>query len=296
MFHTEKKSSYEEVRFWVGVCIVISCVILGYLVGGGHLLVLYQPSEFIIIMGAAVGSFIIANSSKTLGHVRHALKLARKGASATQDDYLEILLLLFTIFKLARSKGVLSLEAHIDNPQESEVFQKFPLFIQNTQALDFLCDYLRIVTMGCENPFQFENLIDQEIDILEDDNNHMSSAIQSLADATPALGIVAAVLGVIHTMGSIDQPPATLGRLIGGALVGTFLGVLVSYGFVGPIASSLREAYAAKRGFLMVIRAGLVAYLNGQAPIIAVEFARKNIDPSLRPSFNELEKATQELT
>jgi chemotaxis protein MotA len=151
------------------------------------------------------------------------------------------------------------------------------------------------MTMGCENPYQLESLIDQEIYILEEEHNHMSSSLQSLADATPALGIVAAVLGVIHTMGAIDQPPAILGRLIGGALVGTFLGVLISYGFVGPIAHSLKETYASRRGFLIVIRAGLVAYLNGQAPIIAIEFARKNIDPMLRPSFNELEQATQEL-
>ena len=282
-------------RFWIGVVTVVACVILGYLVGGGHLIVLYQPSEFIIIMGAAVGSFIISNSGKTLSHIGSALVIARKGSTYVQEDYLECLLLQFTIFKLARSKGMLTLESHIDNPEESAIFQQFPRFMENTEAVNFLCDYIRIMTMGCENPYQIENLIDQEIEEFECQNNHMSGAIQNLADATPALGIVAAVLGVIHTMGSIDQPPAVLGRLIGGALIGTFLGVLVSYGFIGPIANSLREAYTANKGYLMVIRAGLLAYLNGQAPIIAVEFARKNIDPALRPSFSELEKATQEI-
>ncbi len=266
------------------------------MVGGGHLAVLYQPSEFIIILGTAVGSFIISNSGKTLSHMGHTLAVAQKGATYTQEDYLDSLLLQFTIFKLARSKGILALESHIDNPEESAIFQKFPRFMKNTAALNFLCDYIRIMTMGCENPYQIENLIDQEIETFELENNHISGAIQNLADATPALGIIAAVLGVIHTMGSIDQPPAVLGRLIGGALVGTFLGVLVAYGFVGPIAHSLKETHAANRVYLMVIRAGLLAYLNGQAPIIAVEFARKNIDPTLRPSFNELEKATQELT
>lgn len=282
-------------RFWIGIVTVVASVILGYLVGGGHLAVLSQPSEFIIILGSAIGSFIISNSGKTLSHIGHILAVARKGATYTQEDYFESLLLQFTIFKLARSKGMLSLESHIDNPEESVIFQQFPRFMENTAALNFLCDYMRIMTMGCENPYQIENLIDQEIDELEYQNNHISGAIQNLADATPAFGIVAAVLGVIHTMGSIDQPPAVLGRLIGGALVGTFLGVLVAYGFVGPIANSLKETYAANKGYLMVIRAGLLAYLNGQAPIIAVEFARKNIDPALRPSFSELEKATQEL-
>lgn len=282
-------------RFWIGVSVVTLCVILGYAVGGGHLAVLYQPSEFIIIIGAGVGSFIIANSGKTLSHLGQALTAARKGATYTQEDYLDSLLLQFTLFKFARKKGMLTLESHIDNPEESIIFQQFPRFMKNSHAVNFLCDYIRIITMGCENPYQIENLIDQEIDELENQNNHISGAIQNLADATPALGIVAAVLGVIHTMGAIDQPPAILGRLIGGALVGTFLGVLVSYGFVGPIANSLKETHAADKGYLMVIRAGLLAYLNGQAPIIAVEFARKNIDPFLRPSFSELEKATQEI-
>ena len=282
-------------RFWIGVGVVFFCIILGYLVGGGNLKVLFQPSEYIIIIGVAVGSFIISNSSKTLRNVRSALKIARDGNPYTQKDYLESLLLMFVLFKNARGKGMMTLESDIDNTHASMIFKKFPLILRNTEALNFLCDYLRIMSMGCENPFLFESLMDQEISTLEEENMHMTSAIQNLADATPALGIVAAVLGVIHTMGSIDQPPGTLGRLIGGALVGTFLGVLISYGFLGPIAHSLKEAYAAKRGFLIVIRTGLLAYLNGQAPIVAVEFARKNIDPLLRPSFEDLENHIQNI-
>lgn len=282
-------------RFWVGLGIVVFCILLGYLIGGGNLIVLLQPSEIIIIVGVGAGSFIISNSSKTLGHLKEAIKTAREGASYTPDDYLESLLLQFTLFKLARSKGMLSLEPHVDNPQESIIFQSFPIFMKHKDALSFLCDYLRVISMGCESPFLIESLFDKEIETLEEDHNHMISAIQNLADAAPALGIVAAVLGVIHTMGAIDQPPAALGKLIAGALVGTFLGVLLAYGFLGPISYSLREAYTAKRGFLMVIRTGILAYLNEQAPIVAVEFARKNIDPLLRPSFDELEKATKEL-
>ena len=258
--------------------------------------VLYQPSEFIVILGAAAGSFIISNSSKTLKHVGQSLKLARKGVAFSKEHYQDLLILLYTIFKLAKSKGMLAMESHIDNPTESELFQGFPTVCKNTKVLYFLCDYIRIITMGCDNPLQIENLIDQELDVMEEESNHMSSTFQNLADALPALGIVAAVLGVIHTMGSIDQPPAILGRLIGGALVGTFLGVLTSYGLVGPIASSLKEASAAEQCFLRVIKAGILGYLNGQAPTIAVEFARKNVDVGLRPSFYEIEKATLEVT
>lgn len=263
--------------------------------GGGHLIVLLQPSEFIIIFGVGIGSFIIANSNKTLSRLKDAFKTARRGASFTQEDYLDSLLLQFTLFREARSKGMLTLESHIDNPQESIIFQSYPLFMQHEDALKFLCDYLRIISMGCEDPFLVENLMDQELTILEEDNENMVSSIQTIADAAPALGIVAAVLGVIHTMGAIDQPPSALGRLIAGALVGTFLGVLIAYGFLSPLAHSLKEAYSANRGFLSVIRTGILAYLNEQAPIIAIEFARKNIDPMLRPSFDELEQATKEL-
>ncbi|MCE2716239.1 MAG: flagellar motor stator protein MotA [Pseudomonadota bacterium] len=282
-------------RFWIGTGLVITSVLLGYLIGGGHLIALAQPSEIIIIVGVGIGSFIIANSSKTLSRLKGALKIARKGPTYTEEDYLESLLLQFTLFKEARNKGMLSLEHHIDNPHESIIFQSYPIFMQHPDALNFLCDYLRIMSMGCEDPFLIEGLMDQELTILEEDNDHVVSAIQTLADAAPALGIVAAVLGVIHTMGAIDQPPAALVRLIAGALVGTFLGVLIAYGFLAPIAQSLKEAYAAKRGFLVVIRTGILAYLNDQAPIVAIEFARKNIDPLLRPSFDELEQATREL-
>lgn len=282
-------------RFWIGTGIVVTSILLGYLIGGGHLTVLLQPAEIIIIVGVGIGSFIIANSSKTLGRLKDALRIAKEGASYSQNDYLDSLLLQFTLFREARVKGMLALESHIDNPEKSAFFQSFPLIMQHEEALNFLCDYLRIMSMGCEDPFLLEGLMDQELEVLEEDNNNIVSSIQTLADAAPALGIVAAVLGVIHTMGAIDQPPAALGKLIAGALVGTFLGVLIAYGFLAPIAHSLKEAYASKRSFLIVIRTGILAYLNDQAPIIAVEFARKNIDPLLRPSFEELEKATREL-
>jgi chemotaxis protein MotA len=283
------------VRFISGVAIVIISVLAGYLLVGGHLHVLWQPSEFIIILGSAAGSFIIGNSAKTLTHVGSALSEAKEGDIVTKEELLSLLLLLFSIFKIARSKGLLSLESQLDNPFESPSFEPFPEITKRKEVIIFLCDYLRMMTMGCESPWQLESLMDQEIDIIDHENQHMADSIQTLADSTPALGIVAAVLGVIHTMGSIDQPPAVLGKLIGGALVGTFLGVLVSYGFVGPIAQSLRSAKGSELQFYKVVKAAILAFLNGVAPLIAVEFARKNIDHELRPSFSELELATQEL-
>lgn len=282
-------------RFIGGVAIVIMSVLAGYLLVGGHLYVLWQPAEFIIILGSAAGSFIIGNSSHTLAHVGSALSDAKEGDVVTKEELLSLLLLLFSIFKIARSKGLLSLESQLDNPFESSSFEAFPAITKRKEVILFLCDYLRMMTMGCESPWQLESLMDQEIDIIDHESQHMANSMQALADSTPALGIVAAVLGVIHTMGSIDQPPAVLGKLIGGALVGTFLGVLVSYGFVGPIAQSLRSAKNSELQFYKVIKAALLAFLNGVAPIIAVEFARKNIDCGLRPSFSELEIATQEL-
>lgn len=282
-------------RFISGIAIVIISVLAGYLLVGGHLHVLWQPSEFIIILGSAAGSFIIGNSAKTLTHVGSALSEAKEGDIVTKEELLSLLLLLFSIFKIARSKGLLSLESQLDNPFESPSFEPFPEITKRKEVIIFLCDYLRMMTMGCESPWQLESLMDQEIDIIDHENQHMADSIQTLADSTPALGIVAAVLGVIHTMGSIDQPPAVLGKLIGGALVGTFLGVLVSYGFVGPIAQSLRSAKSSELQFYKVVKAAILAFLNGVAPLIAVEFARKNINHELRPSFSELELATQEL-
>lgn len=284
-----------SVRFLVGFVTVIFCVLAGYLIVGGHLYVLWQPAEFIIIMGAAAGAFIIGNSSRTLSHIGSALAAAKEGDNTSKEEFLNLLLLLFSIFKIARSKGLLSLESQLDSPFDSPVFEPFSVISKRREVIVFLCDYLRIMTMGCESPWQLESLMDQEIDLMDHENQHISNSIQTLADGTPALGIVAAVLGVIHTMGSIDQPPAVLGKLIGGALVGTFLGVLISYGFVGPLAQSLRSAKDAELQFYKVIKASLLAFLNGVAPIIAVEFARKNIDSGLRPTFNELELATQEL-
>jgi chemotaxis protein MotA len=281
--------------FLVGSLIVLASVLGGYVALGGHLYVLWQPFEFVIIGGAAVGGFIISNTKNVLGKTGKAIGVLAKGPRHTKEDYLELLSLLYTIFKLAKSKGMLALEAHVENPEESDLFQRFPKFYNDHHAVTFLCDYLRMMVLGSENAHEMETLIDEEIETHHAEHAQVAGAIQTMADATPALGIVAAVLGVIHTMGSITEPPAVLGRLIGGALVGTFMGVLLAYGFVGPIASGLKGVYEAEGKYFQCIKVALLAHMNGYAPSVSVEFARKTLFSHVRPSFYEVEEAVQAL-
>lgn len=281
--------------FVSGAIIVILSVIGGYIANGGHLYVLWQPFEILIIVGAAAGSFVIANPKSILAKAGSALGQMMKGPRHNKDSYLELLGLLYAIFKIAKSKGMLTLEAHVENPEESEIFQAFPVFFQDHHARTFLCDYLRMMVLGSDNPHEMESLIDEEIETHHNEHMQISNAIQTMADAMPALGIVAAVLGVIHTMGSITEPPEVLGKLIGGALVGTFMGVLLSYGFVGPTAASLRNLYDAETKYLQCIKVGMLAYLNGYAPAVAVEFARKALFSNVRPTFYEVEERVQAL-
>jgi chemotaxis protein MotA len=281
--------------FLVGSLIVLASVLGGYVALGGHLFVLWQPFEVIIIAGAAVGGFIIANPKNVLGRTGKAVGTLMKGPRHSKVDYLELLSLLYTIFKLAKSKGMLALEAHVENPQESELFQRFPKFYSDQYAVTFLCDYLRMMVLGSENAHEMEVLIDEEIETHHAEHMQIASAMQTMADATPALGIVAAVLGVIHTMGSITEPPAVLGKLIGGALVGTFMGVLIAYGFIGPIANGLKAIYDAEGKYFQCMKVALLAHMNGYAPSVSVEFARKALFSHVRPSFYEVEEAVQSL-
>lgn len=282
--------------FIVGFLVVIGCVLGGYAAMGGHIAVLWQPFEFIIIFGAAIGAFVIGNPKHVLGKAPKAFGAVLKGASLGKPEYLELLTMMYSVFKLAKSKGMLALEAHIEKPEESDLFQKFPKFLHHHHAVHFLCDYMRMMTMGSENPHQMEDLMNEELEIHHQEDHHLQSSMQTLADSTPALGIVAAVLGVIHTMGSINSPPEVLGHLIGGALVGTFMGILVSYGIMAPIAQGLGAVQMSEAKYLQCIKAGLLAYMNGYAPAVAVEFARKSINSENRPSFYELEEEINNLT
>lgn len=278
----------------IGAVVVFACVIGAYAAHGGHLGVLWQPLEFVIIIGSAVGAFIIGNPKTILSQVGGALSLAFKGSMYSKQDYLDLLCMQYVVFKLIKAKGMLVLETHIEAPHESELFSRFPTFVNNHHACVFFCDYLRMLTMGSENVHQMEDLMNEEIEIHHHGRAQLTTSLTTMGDSFPALGIVAAVLGVIHTMGSISQPPEVLGHLIGAALVGTFAGILISYGFVAPIAGLVGQLYNNEEKYFQCMKAGIIAYMNGYAPAISVEFARKSIEPDFRPDFYELETAIEE--
>lgn len=275
----------------IGIGVVIGCTLGGYIAAGGHIHVLWQPYEYIIIVGTALGGMITSCSKTLLAKTLGGLGKAFKGIKYNKASYLEMLVMMYAVFRMARTKGVLALEAHVENPEESSLFQKFPSVLHNHDAITFFCDYLRLITMGTNSAHQMEDLMTQEIDTHHEDGHQAVAAVNSIADSMPAIGIVAAVLGVIHTMGSISEPPEVLGHLIGAALVGTFSGVWIAYGYVAPMSRSMDENVAADSRYLTVMKAGLLAFMQGHAPQIAVEFARKNIFHDFRPSFYELEEA-----
>lgn len=279
----------------IGAVVVIVSVIGGYTAMGGHLAVLIQPFEAVIIIGSAIGAFVIGNPPFVLKRTAKAILRLMKGSPYKKESYIELLSLLYLIFKLAKTKGMLALESHVENPAESSLFQQFPKFASDHHALVFLCDYLRMLTLGTDNPHQIEALIDEELETHHQEQLQVSNAMQSMADGMPALGIVAAVLGVIKTMGSITEPPEVLGHLIGGALVGTFLGVFLSYGFLAPLAVACKAVDDAEAKYLQCIKAGILAHMQGNPPAVSVEFARKALLENVRPTFYEVEEAVQSL-
>ncbi|HEV2550910.1 MAG TPA: flagellar motor stator protein MotA [Stellaceae bacterium] len=279
----------------IGSVVVVACVLGGYLLNGGHLVVLFQPFEVLIIAGAAVGAFITSNRKPVLSGTLAAIIGLLKSERYDKSAYLELLSMLYSVFKLAKTKGALALEAHVENPHESTLFQRFPIFFGDHHAVVFICDYLRLLTLGTDNHHEMETLMDEDIATHHEEHAAIVTAVNNMSDGLPALGIVAAVLGVIHTMGSITEPPAVLGHLIGGALVGTFMGVLLSYGFVGPIANAIKARGEAEQRYFLCIKAGILAYMQGYAPSVAVEFARKSLNTDVRPTFYEVEEAVEAL-
>lgn len=280
----------------IGQIGVLAATLCGYMLNGGHLYVLWQPFEVMIILGSAVMAFLTANSIHVVKACGHDTKQIYKKDKYGKAEYIELLSMLYLVFKTARSKGWLALEQHIENPHESEIFQKFPVFYSDHHAVTFLCDYLRLISLGAEKPHEIEALMDQDIDTQREERNHTSHAIQTMADGMPALGIVAAVLGVIHTMGAISEPPEILGKLIGGALVGTFMGVWMSYGFIAPVASAIKERNDTELKYFICIKTAILAFLQGAAPQVAIEFGRKILMHDTQPTFLEVEEATQNVT
>ncbi|MGE4279232.1 MAG: flagellar motor stator protein MotA [Magnetospirillum sp.] len=279
----------------IGIVVTIACVIGGYAASGGHLDVLWQPFEFIIILGAAFGSMLLGNPKDIIMGVFKKFGMIFKGPHYKKDAFVEMLSMLYAVFKLAKTKGDLALESHVEKPDESPLFQKFPGFSGDHHTRTFFCDYLRLLTLGTSNAHELESIIDGELEAHHKHYHEISHAVNLAADAMPALGIVAAVLGVIHTMGSITEPPEVLGHLIGAALVGTFTGVLVSYAFVAPFARNMQMCFDSDHYYLVAIKSGLLAHMQGYAPQVSIEFARKVLPDALRPTFQELEEVVTNL-
>lgn len=277
----------------IGIVIVIVCVFGTYIISGGSIGVVMHalPHEFATIGGAALGAFIMGNSKTTLKHALHAVKLVFKGEHFKKEDYKQLLLLLFTITRLMKTKGVIAIEQHIEKPGDSEIFRQYPNVLHDPFTIKLICDYLRIITMDMSDPNALEDAMEKEIDKHLQEEMHGSHAIQVMADGVPALGIVAAVLGVIKTMASINEPPEVLGYMIGSALVGTFLGVFLAYGLIGPFASRSHQAISEDNQFYRVIKDVLVAHMKGNAPQISMEIGRGSVPSHLQPSFQEMETA-----
>ena len=278
----------------VGYIVILGAVFGGFALGGGHLGSLLQPVELIMIGGAAMGAFFVSNSGKVIKGTLKALPSVLKGSKYTKGLYLELLSLLYDVLAKVRKEGLMSVESDVDNPEQSPIFSKYPRILADHHATEFLTDYLRLMVGGNLNAFEIENLMDVEIDTHHHEGEIPVGAIAKLADGMPAFGIVAAVMGVVHTMESVGLPPAQLGRLIAAALVGTFLGILLSYGFVGPLATLLEHKLNESTKMLQCIKVTLLASLNGYAPQVAVEFGRKVLYSTERPSFTELESEVKQ--
>ncbi len=277
-------------KFILGIIIVIGCVVGGYVGSHGKLAALWQPFELVIIAGGAFGGFVVANPGHVISAVIKGTFGLFKGSKYNKKLYMDLLTLLFLLFAKARKEGLMSLESDIEEPHVSEIFKAYPSIRNDHHALDFICDYLRLMVGGNMNAFELENLMDLELETHHHHAEAPGDAVQVVADGLPAFGIVAAVMGVVITMGYISEPPEVLGAHIGAALVGTFMGVLLAYGFAGPIANALKSKAQEESNFLMCAKACIMSTLNGYTPQIAVEFGRKAISPHLRPEFLELEE------
>ena len=280
----------------VGFLVVTISVIGGYIMEGGQLLVLFQPAEFVIIGGAALGSLLIASSPKMV-KMMIAQMMSTIGSPPSKAEYTELLVMLYEIFQAARKDGLVAMEAHVEKPEESSILKKYPAFLADHHLLNFFVDTMRLILSGGVPAHDLEALIDTDMDSHHEEISKPPAEVTRIGDSLPGLGIVAAVLGVILTMGAIGGPPEVIGHKVGAALVGTFLGVLLSYGFVNPLAQSMANMNAEKSQKYMVIKQALLGFHKGMAPSIAVEFARRSITSDARPGFVELEdacKATRE--
>jgi chemotaxis protein MotA len=274
----------------IGYIVVIGSVLGGFILAGGHLGALVQPNEVIIICGAAGGAFFVANPPKAIKAVFKSIPKALKGSRFNRALYMDLLSLMFEILSKVRKEGLMSIEADVESPDQSPIFGKYPSVVSDHHAVEFLTDYLRMMVGGNLNAFEIENLMDNEIETHHHEAEVPVQAINKLADGMPAFGIVACVMGVVHTMESVGIPPAELGKLIAAALVGTFLGILMSYGFIAPLSTLLEQKAAEEAKMYQTMKVVLLASMSGYAPQVAIEFGRKVLFSTERPTFIELEE------
>lgn len=275
----------------IGFVVVLGAVIGGYLMEHGHLAVLLQPAELVIIGGAAVGTLLIANPLPVVVKVFKGALGILKASPFTKGFYLEHLKMLNVLFVHARRSGVAAMESDVEEPEKSPVFSKYPAFVGNHHAVHFVCDTLRMSITGGVDNLQLDQMMELDIEVHHHEASIPVNALTSVADSLPGLGIVAAVLGVVITMGSLGGPPEEIGHKVAAALVGTFLGILLCYGFFAPMASNMTKANDAESRFYHFLRVGVISFIKGSAPLLAVEFARRTIPHEVRPSFKEMESA-----
>jgi chemotaxis protein MotA len=274
----------------IGILVVIGSIAGGYLLEHGKLLVLLQPAELLIIGGAAAGTILIANPLPTVIRLLQGIRGIFGADPFDKDFYLENLKMLNDLFVYARRNGLAKLESDVDEPAKSPVFGKYPKFLKNRHALNFVCDTLRMFISGGVDPFDLDQMMELDLEVHHEETQEPVRALSTTADALPGLGIVAAVLGVVITMGALGGPPEEIGNKVAAALVGTFLGILMCYGFVGPVASRMGRTNEAEGRYYHVLRVAMMAFIRGSAPIMAVEFARRAVPSTVRPGFPEMEK------
>lgn len=279
----------------LGYIVVLGAVFGGYAMVGGHLGALYQPAELLIIGGAGVGAFIVGNNGKAIKSTLRSMPRLLRGSKYNKALYMDLMALQFQLLAKSRQQGMLSLEFDIDNPTESEIFSHYPRILADNALVEFITDYLRLMVSGNMNAFEIEALMDEEIETFEQESEVPAGSLAMVGDSLPAFGIVAAVMGVVNALASADRPAAELGALIAHAMVGTFLGILLAYGFISPLASLMRQKSAEHIKMMQCIKVTLLSSLNGYAPQIAVEFGRKTLYSTERPSFIELEEHVRQV-